>query len=130
MSEKTKVYFIRHAEPNYQNHNDMERELTAKGLADSKLITDFLENRPISAVISSPYKRTVDTIKDYADTYNHQVLTEFDFRERKISDQWISDFDSFCKYQWDDFDYKLADGESLGETQKRNIKRLDAILDK
>lgn len=130
MSEKTKVYFIRHAEPNYQNENDMERELTAKGLADTRLITAFLEDRPISAVISSPYKRTVDTVKDYANKYNHQIITEFDFRERKISDEWITDFDTFCQCQWEDFDYKLGDGESLGETQNRNIKLMNGILDK
>lgn len=28
---KQTVYLIRHAESNYDNHNDVERELTAKG---------------------------------------------------------------------------------------------------
>ena len=28
----TTIYFIRHAEPNYNNHNDMESELPSKGL--------------------------------------------------------------------------------------------------
>ena len=27
----TNVYFVRHAEPNYENHNDLLRELTPKG---------------------------------------------------------------------------------------------------
>lgn len=37
----TKVYFGRHAEPNFNNHDDRNRELTAKGLADRKLVTAF-----------------------------------------------------------------------------------------
>ena len=28
----TTVYFVRHAEPNYDNHDDMSRELSKKGL--------------------------------------------------------------------------------------------------
>ena len=27
----TTIYFVRHAEPNYMNHDDMLRELTKKG---------------------------------------------------------------------------------------------------
>lgn len=29
---KTKVYFIRHTEPIYDNHDDISRELSPKGL--------------------------------------------------------------------------------------------------
>lgn len=27
----TNVYFVRHAQPNYENHDDLTRELTEKG---------------------------------------------------------------------------------------------------
>ena len=37
----TTVYFVRHAQPNYENHDDMLRELTAKGMEDRKLATRF-----------------------------------------------------------------------------------------
>lgn len=30
----TEVYYVRHAEPNYENHDDRMRELTEKGLRD------------------------------------------------------------------------------------------------
>lgn len=33
---KTTFYFIRHAEPNYNNHDDVLRELTEKGIVSSK----------------------------------------------------------------------------------------------
>ena len=38
----TRVYFVRHAEPNYDNHDDALRELSPKGMEDRKLVTDFL----------------------------------------------------------------------------------------
>ena len=52
-----------------------------------------------------------------------------DFRERKVGSTWIENFDSFCKKQWEDFDFKLLDGESLQEVQKRNISALNKILE-
>ncbi len=127
---KTKVYFIRHAEPNDDNHDDYRRELTEQGLKDARLVTNFLAEKPISAVLSSPYKYTVDTVSHYAEQYDHQIITDLGLRERKVSDHWIPDFEQFCKCQWDNFEYKLADGESLGETQIRNVKAMNEILER
>lgn len=124
----TTVYFVRHAQPNFENHDDSTRELTAKGLEDRKLVTAFLRDKEIDAVLSSPYKRAVDTVKDFADTKGLDIKLIDDFRERKI-DGWIEDFDSFCKRQWTDLDYKLPGGESLGEVQERNVRALNQTLE-
>jgi 2,3-bisphosphoglycerate-dependent phosphoglycerate mutase len=124
----TVVYFIRHAEPNYKNHNDELRELTEKGLADRKLVTEFLRDKDIDIVLSSPYKRSIDTVKHFADKYGRQVITIPDFRERKVDSVWIDDFTSFSEQQWKDFDYKLTDGETLREVQSRNIAALEWVL--
>ena len=109
----TRVYFVRHAQPNFNNHDDLTRELTEQGRRDRKLVTAFLKVKEIGAVFSSPYKRAVDTIKEFADAQGMEIELVSDFRERKVGDLWIGNFDSFCKRQWDDFDYKLPAGESL-----------------
>ena len=96
----TTIYFVRHAEPNFNNHDDMTRELTEKGLEDRKLVTEFLWDKNIDLVLSSPYKRSVDTIKDFADKKNLDIHTIDGFRERKIDSIWIEDYESFCKAQW------------------------------
>lgn len=124
----THVYFVRHAQPNYNNHDDYSRELTEKGLADSKLVTAFLAEKSIELVFSSPYIRSVDTIRDFADTYHHEITIVKNFRERKVDSCWIEDFHGFSKKQWADFNYKLSDGESLMECQQRNIAALNDIL--
>ncbi len=64
----TTVYFVRHAEPNYNNHNDALRELSAKGLEDRKLVTNFFADKRIDVALSSPFKRAIDTIKDFTDS--------------------------------------------------------------
>ncbi len=123
-----KVYFVRHAEPDFSNHNDMLRPLTPKGLEDRKLVTAFLDDKNIDVVISSPFKRAIDTVKDFADKHRFGIETVDDFRERKIGNSWIENFPDYSKRQWADFDYKLEDGESLKEVQNRNIKALNDVL--
>ena len=124
----TTIYFVRHAEPNYENHDDLERELSHKGLRDRALVTQFLSDKGISVVLSSPYKRAVDTVSEFAELKKINIVTIDDFRERRVDSEWIPDFDAFCQKQWEDFQYKLTDGESLSEVQKRNIAALQSVL--
>lgn len=126
----TTVFFVRHAKPNYNNHNNSLRELTSEGIKDRKLVTKFLINKNIDVILSSPYKRSIDTVKEFADLLGIDIELIDNFRERKISDNWIKNFTSFSKKQWNDFSYKLDGGESLEEVQKRNIASLNKVLDK
>lgn len=126
----TKVYFVRHCEPYYNNRDDMLRELTAKGMADRELVTQFLSDKNITVVLSSPYKRAVDTVAHFAESKDLNIEIVDDFRERRVDSVWIEDFVAFSKAQWADFDYKLSDGESLNEVQVRNISALKKMLEK
>ncbi len=124
-----KVYFVRHAEPNYENHDDLTRELTEQGKKDALLVTEFLKDKEIRAVWSSPYHRAIDTVKNFADQAGLEIDTDYDFRERKVGDGWLEDFDSFAEKQWADFTFALEHGESLGTVQKRNLEALQRVLD-
>lgn len=124
----TEVYFVRHAEPDYKNHDDASRDLTEKGLCDRALVTAFLKDKGISAVYSSPYKRAVDTVQPFADSLHLPVVTDPDFRERRVDSVWIEDFDGFSRQQWTDFDYRLTDGETLRTVQTRNCAALNRLL--
>ncbi len=124
----TTVYFIRHAQPNYENHDDLTRELSAKGREDRKLVTAFFQEKEIHAVLSSPYKRAIDTVRHFADQNGYSIQLVDDFRERKVSDGWIADFQDYSRRQWEDFDYKLPGGESLREVQARNLSALKSVL--
>ena len=126
----TKVYFIRHAEPNFNNHDDLLRELTEKGMQDRKIVTDFLSDKKIDFVFSSPYKRAVMTLEDFTGKYGLKIETIDGFHERTVGTEWIENFKDFSKNQWSNFDYKLEGGESLHEVQTRNISALTAVLKK
>lgn len=124
----TTIYFIRHAEPNYENHDDLTRELTEKGLQDSQEIVKQFQDVRIDHLFSSPYKRSIDTITPLAQFCEKEIVIVDDFRERKITDRWIEDFTGFTEKQWTDFSYHLPGGESLQQVQERNILALEQIL--
>lgn len=124
----TTIYFVRHCEPNYNNHDDTSRELTEKGLQDCQLILNFFENKVVDSIFSSPYKRAVDTVMPLSIKLGMELKIVDNFRERKVDSVWIEEFTSFTKRQWSDFSYKLSDGESLQEVQTRNISALFTIL--
>lgn len=124
----TRIYFVRHAEPNYGNHDDRSRELSEKGMADRCLVKEYLSGVPVDAVVSSPYKRAVDTVAVVAEVYGYEIEQIEDFRERRVDRGWIDNFQEFSRKQWEDFDYKRSGGESLYEVQNRNIRALKELL--
>lgn len=124
---KTDVYFIRHAQSDLSIKDDFMRPLSEMGIVDTKKVTDALIDKNITSIYSSPFKRAVDTIKDFAERTGLEIKIDNDFRERKVG-EWVEDFKTFSQDQWEDFDFKLAQGESLREVQERNISALFEVV--
>lgn len=124
----TTIYYIRHAEPDLSEHRDDMRPLSPKGMADRLLVTRYLSYKDISALYSSPYLRSKQTIEDFAEKSDLTINIADDLRERKVGDKWIDDFTTFAKRQWSDHEYHLPKGESLGDVRRRQISALEAIL--
>lgn len=125
----TYVYFIRHCQPNNQNGDEPTRELTEKGMHDRALVTAFLADKRVDAVLSSPYKRAVDTVAHYADAHGMDIVTIDGFRERGTNG-WVSDFEAFTRRQWTDFDFGRESGETLREVQTRCTAALEEVLER
>jgi 2,3-bisphosphoglycerate-dependent phosphoglycerate mutase len=126
----TTVYLIRHAEPDFSIHDDRERPLTIKGKESCSRVIEYLEDKNITRIFSSPYRRAVDTVQGFADTCGLMIELIEELRERAVDTVWIENFTQFVHNQWMDFDYKLEGGESLRQVQSRCITALEAILSK
>ena len=127
----TTVYFIRHAESDTSIRDGRIRPLTPKGFLSRVLVTEFLQDKNIDAVLSSPYKRAVDTISDFAEKNWLEINVVEDFREQKSSSDMRRDnpdFRLFLERQWAGFTYTFSDGECLKEVQERNIAALNNLL--
>ena len=55
----TKVYFVRHAQPEHDWEEDRTRPLTEEGKKDSEIVLEFLKDKKIDAFYCSPYKRSI-----------------------------------------------------------------------
>ena len=80
MSGITKIIFVRHAQSLY-GEDDRIRPLTESGLKNREIVLETLKDIHIDAFLSSPYKRSIDTIRTAADFWtewlkkpNHTVL--------------------------------------------------------
>lgn len=127
----TTIFFVRHAEADNSNSDTRNRNLTEKGLLDIQLVTEFLSSKNISAIYSSPYKRAIDTVSEFASLNHLTINTIEDFRERKSSGIRLSGNEEkeFFKQLFEDFDFALPGEENLNEVQRRNISALVPLLE-
>jgi 2,3-bisphosphoglycerate-dependent phosphoglycerate mutase len=124
----TKIYFIRHSLSDFSVKDELKRPLTEVGIERKKKIIALFDEINIDSIFSSPYKRTIQTIEPLSIYKKININIVENFRERKISNNWIENFDEYSKKQWNNFSYKLENGESLLEVQDRNIESLKKIL--
>lgn len=122
----TKVYFVRHAQPEYEWLDDRTRPLTAEGKDDAKVVQEFFENKQIHLFYCSPYTRSIDTIAATAKFFNQPIFTDERFREREKG----RDGNNYGMFQkrWSDMDFHEAGGESIHMVQDRNIEALEDLL--
>src|SRR5690554_4913325 len=106
----TKIYLVRHAESKYiPNDDNYSRPLTSKGEKDAETLIGFFKEININKVYSSPYIRSVHTVRGIAKEKSLDIELMNEFRERTVSNNYLNDkeFIEFVKTQWSDFDYYL-----------------------
>ena len=121
----TRVYFVRHAQPEHDWEEDRTRPLTEEGKKDSAIVLEFLKDKKIDAFYGSPYKRSMDTIAEAAAFFAKEIITDERLREREKGPDG-NNHGMFQK-RWADHDYHEEGGESIAMVQNRNIEALKII---
>lgn len=122
----TKVFFVRHAQPEHNWEDDRTRPLTTEGKADSKIVLDFLKDKNVDVFYCSPYKRSLDTISDTADFFGKEIVTDERLRERQKGAEGNNH--GMFEKRWNNHDYHEEGGESINMVQERNMAALTDIL--
>ena len=122
----TTVYFVRHAQPDFTHRNDLTRPLTKEGQSDSKTVLEFFRDKHIDAFYSSPYKRSIDTIKETAEYFGIDIITDVRLRERENGIG--GNTTDYFRKRWADMNFCESGGECLNSVQSRNIAALNDIL--
>lgn len=121
----TVIYLVRHAEPDHSWEEDSTRPLTEEGKADARKVADFFREVHVDHFRSSPYERSVDTIKPSANEKSLDISMDLRLREREKGLHGNSQ-DMFRR-RWADFSFHEEGGESLEMVQKRNMEVMEEI---
>lgn len=121
------IYFVRHSIRDITNKNDQDAPLTSLGKRKAHQLIDFFQDKAIERIFASPYVRTLQTVQPLADFFDLEIVTDSNLRERKVG-TWVSDFPTFARKQWQDFDYRLPKGESLNQVKQRILPSYQHIL--
>lgn len=122
----TQIYFVRHAQPDYRQGVDSTYYLSEEGMTDRLKAAEVLKNIHFDIAISSPYRRSIDTIQPIIDTQHLSLITDVRLRERDKGEGG-NNHEMFRK-RWADFEYHEEGGECLQSVQNRNIAALTDIL--
>ena len=123
----TNIYFVRHAQPDYAFADAAKRPLTEEGERDTLKVVEAMKDIRIDFAISSPYKRSYDTIKQTADEHGLDIAIDERLHER-INGKNSNNLEMFRK-RWADLSYSESDGECLQSVMDRNIAAVNDILD-
>lgn len=122
----TRVYFVRHAQPDHGWEDTRTKPLTEEGKKDSQVVTEFFRGMEIDSFYCSPYKRSLDTISGAAALFGLDIITDERLRERDYG--LDGNAPGMFEKRWSDHDFHEENGESLSMVQERNIEALTEIL--
>jgi len=125
----TNLYFVRHAHSTY-TLDELNRSLSERGFAEATLATKLLKTKEIGIVVSSPYKRAIQTVKGIAEYIHAEVEIIDGFKERTLTTVPASDFTVAIAKVWEDFNFSWEGGESNIVAQKRGVETTFNLLEK
>lgn len=74
----TNIYFVRHAH-SIHTPEEMSRPLSEIGFKDAERVTEVLSQKGITHVISSPYRRAIQTVQGIANLSGFNILLDDEF---------------------------------------------------
>lgn len=125
---RTTLFFVRHAHSPYVPNNEAERGLSGQGRRDASDVAGILAQYDIDAVVSSPYVRAVEIVRETAETVGMAVITEEGFRERMLAGNHVKDFEEAITRVWEDPSFSWPGGESNEDARERGVEAVERTL--
>ncbi|MBD7906716.1 histidine phosphatase family protein [Sporosarcina gallistercoris] len=125
---QTTLVLVRHAHSTYTS-DELGRPLSSKGFSDAVQMSELLQKESIDVVISSPYKRAIQTVEGIAEFFDLDVVIVDGFKERTLSGQPVEDFDVAIRAVWENPAFSWNGGESNLIAQQRGVEATLNVLD-
>jgi len=118
------LYLVRHCRAAGQAP---EAPLTAEGLAQAERLADVLARLAPDRIVSSPFRRAVQSVEPLAARLNLPIELDDRLRERLLTTapgDWLEQF----RRSFDDLDAVLEGGESTRAAMARGAAAIEAAL--
>ncbi|MFJ7827394.1 histidine phosphatase family protein [Psychrobacillus sp. NPDC096623] len=125
MVEK-KIYLIRHCKATGQ---ETSAELTNEGKEKALVLVPILEKFHIDSIISSPYKRTLQTIKPFSECSRIPIFIDENLQERVLSADPMEDWREQLEKTFIERDLTFPGGESSNYALTRIRKVVDEVFE-
>lgn len=119
------IYMIRHCAAEGQ---EPEAPLTDKGIQQALDLAAFFEKRKVDRIISSPFKRAIQTIQPLASERDIVIEMNHQLSERVLSTRNMPDWYDKLRETYVNFELKYEGGESSREAANRVIEVVDEVL--
>lgn len=135
-----RIYFVRHGE-GYHNtgklYSTPDFELTSLGIKQAEGVTDRLSKLPIEIIISSPFKRTIQTTEILNERLKKEVIFSDLVAEIKrpkeiagksmVEDPEVNKIKKLMDENIDDENWHFSDEENFFNFRKRTLEFLEYL---
>ncbi|MCM3439616.1 histidine phosphatase family protein [Metabacillus halosaccharovorans] len=120
------IYLVRHCEAEGQHP---ESPLTEIGHIQALELSRYFSHINIHHIISSPYKRAIESIQPLANRLNLKVEVNKNLTERVLSSNNLTDWLDKLKLTYDDMEIKYEGGESSQEAMNRILEIVEEVFE-
>ncbi|WP_413404401.1 histidine phosphatase family protein [Paenibacillus amylolyticus] len=118
------IYLIRHAKATGQ---EPHAELTDEGIRQAEKLADLLAHHSITYIVSSPWKRAVQTAMPLGIATLQHIHTDERLQERVLSSLDLPNWMDVLKRTYDDVDWVEEGGESSRNAAARGLALLEEL---
>lgn len=112
------IYFVRHCKAIGQ---EPEARLTEEGIRQARELAEFLKNKNIEYIISSPFERAIETIKPLCKMVACDFHIDNRLQERILSKAPLDNWMEILEQSYENYELKLDGGESSTEAVERGM---------
>lgn len=106
---QTCLYFVRHAHSVY-SADEYGRPLSERGYQDAQRVTEILKTENINRILSSPYRRAIETVEGISRFLGIEIERKEDFKERVVASHPVEDFALAMAKLWGDEQFAWPGG--------------------
>ncbi|MGG4343577.1 histidine phosphatase family protein [Paenibacillus lautus] len=119
------VFIVRHCKAEGQA---ADAPLTGQGIQQALELAEFLSDKGIDHMVSSPYRRAYDTIKPLANLIGIEAVMDERLTERVLSGRNETAWREMLRRTYDDLDLCYEGGESSRTAMHRAVRVVEEVL--